>query len=243
MRSQDLAEVNRHSSSTIDAILPFEMLDDTLIIWGRRNSFNVQKVMWIVGEMRLEHVHVPAGEDFGLCDTPAYRAINPHGRIPAISHHGEIVWESHSILRYLAAVTRRAPFWRSNPHQRSQAERWMDWCQSTLEPDLMTGLFWELVRMPGDRRNFATITQKTRRTYDHFRLLDTWMADRDYLTGSELSLGDIAVGSTLYRFFSMPIDRPALPNVKRWYDRLCERPAYRTHVMVSYADLEGKIPR
>ncbi|WP_343717951.1 glutathione S-transferase N-terminal domain-containing protein, partial [Inquilinus sp.] len=69
-----------------------------LTIWGRRNAFNVQKVMWLVGELGLPHEHIPAGGDFGGLDDPAFRARNPHGRVPVIDDGGMVVWESHSIL-------------------------------------------------------------------------------------------------------------------------------------------------
>jgi glutathione S-transferase len=74
-----------------------------LKVWGRRSSFNLQKVMWLVGELGLPHEHIPAGGDFGLNDTPEFLAMNPHGRVPVIDDDGIVVWESQTILRYLAA--------------------------------------------------------------------------------------------------------------------------------------------
>ena len=74
-----------------------------LTVWGRRSSFNFQKVMWLIGELGIEHRHIPAGGQFGGLDTPEFKAMNPLGRIPVIDDDGMIVWESHAILRYLAA--------------------------------------------------------------------------------------------------------------------------------------------
>ena len=74
-----------------------------LRIWGRRSAFNVQKVLWLVGELQLAHEHIPAGGEFGGLDTAEFLALNPHGRVPVIDDNGTIVWESHAILRYLAA--------------------------------------------------------------------------------------------------------------------------------------------
>ena len=93
-----------------------------LTIWGRRNAFNVQKVLWLAGELDLPHGHVPAGGDFGGLDDPAFRAMNPHGRVPVIDDGGTVVWESHAILRYLAA--RDGRLWPAGPAARSQADRW-----------------------------------------------------------------------------------------------------------------------
>ena len=79
-----------------------------LKVWGRRSSFNLQKVMWLVGELGLPHEHIPAGGDFGLNDTPEFLAMNPHGRVPVIDDDGTVVWESQTILRYLAAKYARS---------------------------------------------------------------------------------------------------------------------------------------
>ena len=106
-----------------------------LTVWGRRSSFNLQKVMWLVGELGLEHRHIEAGGRFGDLDTPEFTAMNPHGRVPVIDDDGTIVWESHAILRYLAA--RHGRFWSDDPGARSQVDRWMDWSQTALQPDFL----------------------------------------------------------------------------------------------------------
>jgi glutathione S-transferase len=108
-----------------------------LKIWGRRNSFNVQKVMWLVGELGLEHQHIDAGGSFGGLDRPEFLQMNPHGRVPVVDDDGVIVWESHSIIRYLSAKYGRDSFWIEEPAQRSFADRGMDWSLATLQPDFM----------------------------------------------------------------------------------------------------------
>jgi glutathione S-transferase len=56
-----------------------------LKVWGRRSSFNVQKVLWLVGELGLAHEHILAGGSFGKQDEPTFRAMNPHGRVPVFT--------------------------------------------------------------------------------------------------------------------------------------------------------------
>lgn len=103
--------------------------------WGRRSSFNVQKVMWLIGESGLAHQHIPAGGQYGIKDSPEFLTMNPHGRVPVIKDDdGTVVWESHSILRYLSARHGQSDFWSDDPAQRSQADRWMDWSQASLQP-------------------------------------------------------------------------------------------------------------
>jgi len=119
-----------------------------LKIWGRRNSFNVQKVMWLVGELGLEHEHINADGSFGGLDAPSFLAMNPHGRVPVIADDdGTTVWESHTIIRYLAARYGLNTFCPADPAERSLADRWMDWALATLQPDFMD-VFWGFYRPP-----------------------------------------------------------------------------------------------
>jgi len=112
-----------------------------LKVWGRRSSFNVQKVLWLVGELGITHEHIPAGGSFRRLDEPEFRALNPHGRVPVIQDGGLAVWESHAILRYLAAQYGGGTFWIDDAAARSMVDAWMDWSQTTLQPDFLNGIF------------------------------------------------------------------------------------------------------
>lgn len=212
-----------------------------LTIWGRRDAFNVQKVMWLVGELGLEHEHVPAGGVHGGLDDPAFLAMNPHGRVPVIDDDGTVVWESHAILRYLAARHGGAAFWSENPAGRSQAERWMDWSATTLQPDFLTGVFWGFYRTPEAQRDEAAVAARIAACARHMQLLDRVLADRPWLGGDRFGLADIPAGTNLFRWFGIPIERPAVPNVEAWYRRLAERPAYREHVMLPFDHMFGRL--
>lgn len=212
-----------------------------LTVWGRRSSFNFQKVMWLVGELGLPHRHTPAGGEFGGLGTPEFKAMNPVGRIPVIDDDGTIVWESHAILRYLAARHRAGQFWSADAAERSQADRWMDWSQTALQPDFMGGVFWSFYRTPEPQRNWPAIHDKIACCSRHFQLLDQVLADRLFLCGDSLSLADIPAGTSLFRYFGLDIERPSIPNVEAWYRRLQDRPAYRAHVMIPFEDLRGRL--
>jgi len=198
--------------------------------------------MWLIGELDLPHEHIPAGGSFGLTQSAEFLAMNPHGRVPVIKDSdGTIVWESHSILRYLAARYGSPRFWSDDPGTRSQADRWMDWSQSTLQPAFLTGVFWGFYRTPEALRNAKSIEENLGRCAQHFQLLDRMLAERPFIAGDSLSLGDIAAGSNLYRYFELDIKRPDVPNVEAWYARLQLRPAFREHVMVPFDELFGRL--
>ncbi len=211
-----------------------------LTIWGRRNAFNVQKVLWLIGELGLEHRQIDAGGPFGGLDSPDFLRRNPNARIPVIEDDRTVVWESHSILRYLAARHAPGTLWPEDPADRSHADRWTDWALGTLQPAFMD-LFRGYYRTPEDDRNWAAIRDAQARTTQLYQRLDRHLADRPFLAGDALTIADIPAGTSLFRYFELDLDRPALPNVEGWYRRLVERPAYRTHVMVPFADLKGRL--
>lgn len=212
-----------------------------LKVWGRRSSFNLQKVMWLVDELGLAHEQILAGGDHGGLDTPEFRAMNPHGRVPVIDDDGVVVWESHAILCYLAARHGGERFWSPDAATRSQADRWMDWSQTALQPDFLMGVFWGFYRTPDRQRDTAAVARSIARCSGHMRLLDRILAERPFLGGETLTLADIPAGTALYRYFGLEIDRPRVPHVEAWYARLQERPAYARHVMVPFGELYGRL--
>lgn len=211
-----------------------------LTIWGRRNSLNVQKVMWTIGELGLDHRHVDAGGAAGGLDSDEFGAMNPHRRVPVIDDGGIVVWESHAIVRYLCARHGGGELWCTDAAERARADRWMDWMLATLQPDFMA-LFWGFYRTPAARRDQALIRDRTARCARHFQLLDDELRDNEFLAGARPTVADIAVGTALYRYFAIDVERPALPAVAAWYRRLADRPAYRMHVMRPFEELLGRL--
>jgi glutathione S-transferase len=212
-----------------------------LKVWGRRSSFNVQKVMWLVGDLGLAHEHIDAGGCFGGLDAPSFLAMNPHGRVPVIRDEAATVWESHAILRYLAARHGASRFWSDDPASRAQIDGWMDWSQTALQPDFLVGVFWGFYRTPEDKRNWPAIRASLARCAAHFEKLERLLKGRRFLLGDALSLADITAGTSLYRYFELKIDRPNLPQVERWYRTLQQQPAYRDHVMIPFTELRGRL--
>lgn len=157
-----------------------------LKIWGRRNSLNVQKVLWLAEELALQYEHIPAGGSFGGLDTPEFLAMNPHGRIPIIVDESLVIWESHAILRYLAAYYGKKQFWPEDAVLRSQIDSWMDWAQATLQPDFM-GVFWGFYRTPESQRNWTAIKESIDRCHQHFLLLNRILKHQPFLAGNSFT--------------------------------------------------------
>ena len=151
------------------------------------------------------------------------------------------MWESHAILRYLAARHGSGRFWRDDPGERSRSDAWMDWSQTRLQPDFLNGVFWGFYRTPEHLRNRAAIAQSLARCAADFQLLDQALRGRQYLGGAAIGLADISAGTALYRYFELDIERPSVPNVEAWYRRLQERPAYRARVMLPFDELRGRL--
>lgn len=212
-----------------------------LRIWGRRNSVNVQKVMWAVGELGLPHEHIDAGGPFGGLDTEEFGALNPNRRVPVIDDGGTIIWESHAIVRYLATKYGAGTLAPRDAGAYAKSDMWMDWVTADLQPAFIGGVFWKFYRTPEAQRNWPLIRQGVARSAILFRMLDQQLDGRAFVAGDTLTIGDIPAGAQLYRYFNLEIDRPNLPNVEAWYARLQEREAYRTHVMVAYDDLYGRL--
>ncbi|MDX2222950.1 MAG: glutathione S-transferase [Rhodospirillaceae bacterium] len=210
-----------------------------LTVWGRTTSINVQKVMWTVADLNLPHRRIDAGGKFGGLDTPAFKAMNPHGLVPVIDDGGLIVWESHAIVRYLAARYGDATFWPPDAAARAPVDQWMEWAQTTLQRDLID-LFIAMIRTAPAQWNRPLIDAKVAACAKNFTLLNDVLATRAFASGPALTYADIPIAASLYRYFEMEIARPQLPHVEAWYARLQQRPAYRAHVMVSFEELRAR---
>ena len=204
-----------------------------LEIWGRNNSFNVQKVLWCCEELEIPYQRHDAGGLFGGTDDDEYLASNPTGLVPTISDDGFTLWESNTIVRYLSAKHGAGTLWPEDPADRALAEKWMDYQLGTVFP-AFKGALLGLVRTPPEQRDPENIEASARAAADALAVLDAHLEDNEYVAGASLTMGDIALGSLVYRWLELDIDRPDLPSLQAWHGRLAERPAYQGTVMVSF---------
>jgi len=202
-----------------------------LHIIGRTTSSNVQKVLWTCTELDIPYERTDAGLHFGVNDTPEYLAKNPNGLVPTVEDGDAVLWESNSIVRYLAAKHNKNELLPTDLVQRALAERWMDWQLSAFWPPLMPA-FVHLIRPPATGCDMQIVDRAVAATVPKAEILDAHLANNAYLGGDHLTVADIANGGVLHRWLNLEIDRPHHPNVLAYYDRLLQRPGYAEHVNI-----------
>jgi glutathione S-transferase len=202
-----------------------------LKIWGRNTSSNVQKAMWAVGELKLEHTRIDVGGAYGKTKEPAYLAMNPNALVPTLEEDdGFTLWESNSIVRYLAGKHDTAGVLEpKDAKQRALASQWMDWQLSVLGPAI-TPAFWGLIRTPEDKRDMAAIKASQEKTVTAMLMLESQLAKTPFVAGPAFSYGDIPVGVMCYRYRQLVPGRPPTPNLDRWYDAIAKRKAFQDQV-------------
>jgi glutathione S-transferase len=202
-----------------------------LKIWGRATSINVQKAMWAVGELKLPHERIDIGGPFGKNDEPAYLAMNPNGLVPTLEEDdGFLLWESNSVVRYLAAKYGAGTLEPKDLRVRASASRWMDW-QLTVCAPAIHGLFWGLIRTPPEKRDPAHIEAARVKTTAAMKILDAQLGKTKFVAGDTFSMGDIPVGLIAYRYCRLVPERTGLDNLERWYLDLEQRPPFKEHVL------------
>lgn len=202
-----------------------------LKIWGRKTSSNVQKVLWCCGELDIAFERVDVGGPFGGNQDNEYLALNPNGLVPTIQDDGLVLWESNTICRYLAATRGGERLYPAAPAPRAYVERWMDWQLSTIGPP-MGQLLYGLIRTTPEARDHAAIEAARRKALTAWTIVDDALDGSPFLAGDGLTLAEIVMGTLVYRWHAFPIERLPLRRLRAWYDRMRERPAFKTYIEI-----------
>jgi glutathione S-transferase len=203
-----------------------------LKIWGRNTSSNVQKVIWGLAEMKLPFERIDVGGAFGKTKDAFYLAMNPNSLVPTLEEEdGFTLWESNSILRYLAAKHSNRTIEPADLKTRALAHKWMDWQLSVMGPSI-TPVFWGLIRTPPEKRDANAIAAGKEKTINAAKIMDAQLGKTQYMAGNDFSYGDIPVGIMIYRYTQLIPERPATPNLDRWYAAISSRPAFKDQIAV-----------
>ncbi|CDG17230.1 glutathione S-transferase family protein [Xenorhabdus doucetiae] len=202
-----------------------------LTIWGRKNSSNVKKVLWCLEELNVPYQQVDIGGKFGQLNDPEYLRMNPNAVIPCLQEDDFILWESNTIVRYLAAKFGKDSLYPADLQERASVEKWMDWVGCNLFPPIKQFMI-SFVRTPEDQRDPQVITQSLAEIEKLLKIVDGTLTNQQYLSGDKLGMADIALAPLAYLWLGVEIERPSLPNLERWYQLLTERPAFQKIVMI-----------
>lgn len=211
-----------------------------ITVWGRATSSNVQIVMWALAEIGLECKRIDVGGSFGGTDTPEYLRMNPNKLVPTLQDGDLTLWESAAIVRYLGAKYADASFWPTGPVERARIDQWAEWSKTTFGPTLLTGIFQPLIVTREENRDTKAVAAAVTRMQGLAKVIDARLAETAFLGGQHPAFGDCIFGTLLYRYFTLDFDRAETPHLRAYYDRLCARPAYARHAMVSYESMRAK---
>jgi glutathione S-transferase len=194
--------------------------------------------MWCIGELGLPFERHDIGHRYGGNDTPAFLAMNPNGKVPVLKDgESEPLWETGAILRYLATRYGAAPFWPQDLAASTHVDKWTEWSKINVALNFTGPIFWRVVRTAPQDREEAAIAEAMRILDEKLDIAEAQLARHAFLAGGDFTLADIQLGHVLYRYFDIAIERPARPALRRYYEGLTTRPAFREHVMVSYEEL------
>lgn len=211
-----------------------------ITLYGRLSSANVQKVVWALEEIELPYTQEDRGGRFGGLDDPDFRAMNPNGLVPVLRDSPLVLWESHAIIRYLAAEYAEGLLTPAAPRERAIVDQWTDWTASRFQPAWL-GVFWAVYRTRPENQEPDVIAAAPAEAARCFSILDQRLAQAPYLGGDSLTYADIAAGVSLYRWLEMGSEAPLPPSVAAWHARLRDRPAFIKAVEVDFSELKGSL--
>lgn len=222
-----------------------------LTLWGRPSSGRTQKVLWTLAEIGLDFRfilasatmgpggHVSKGNTpFGVVDTPDYRAKNPNGRVPTIDDDGFVLWESNSIVRYLAMQYAPDLLYGNDIRTFASASRWLDWENNELLPP-QHEMAMHLIRLPDNQRDVHELDLACRAFYKALHIMEAQLAQTRFICGERFTYGDIALGLRVHRWYLFALPSPKVPQVERWYREIQTRPAFHKWTADPAHHLEG----
>ncbi|MGI3170596.1 glutathione S-transferase family protein [Pseudooceanicola sp. C21-150M6] len=209
-----------------------------LTIYGRNTSSNVQLVMWAVNELGLDHERLDYGGVHANTRTEEYLAKNPMGLVPVMEDGPVRMFESAAILRYLGARYGDGNFWPADPVMRGPMDTWAEWGKNTFSAAVLK-VFLLSVRTARSKQDPAAIAEAGAAVAPLATMLNDRLSAMEWVGGDHFSFADIACGHILHRYHTMEFDRPDLPVLKDYFDRLQTRAAYRENAMVDYESLRA----
>jgi len=197
-----------------------------LRIWGRLSSINVRKVVLAARWLGIAFERTDAGHEYGIVKTPEYLAKNPNGLVPLMEDDGITLWESNVIVRYLCARHSPGRLYPEDLAPRFDAERWMDWQQTTFNP-AGRGAFVQLMRTAAEKRSPEVVAKSVAATEPLLDVLDAHLARQAFMAGDAFTMADIPIACEIHRWHGLPLQRPERPHLEHWFQGILAQPASR----------------
>jgi len=192
-------------------------------VLGRATSGNVQKVLFFLEETGTPYNREDYGRQFNNTGGD-YLKLNPNGKVPTVVDGDTVIWESHTILRYLATKAGKSDLYPTEAAARTQVERWMDWLLASVNYQYVQ-VFKDSKKVENERA--ATFAADAKELGAQLEILDKAIAGKAFIAGDKLTLADIAMGPIVHRCLDFPIQLPALTNLRAWRDRLKEKASFK----------------
>ncbi|MBN3788438.1 glutathione S-transferase [Burkholderia sp. Ac-20353] len=200
-----------------------------LQILGKIPSINVRKVLWVCAELNIPFEREDWGAGFRSTDDPTYLALNPNGLVPVIKDGDFVLWESNTIIRYLANRYGGDAFYPADPQTRARIDQWIDWQAADLNRSWVPA-FQGLVRKSPDFQNPDAIARSIAGWTKHMRVLNAQLeATGAFVAGDHFTLADVPIGLSVNRWAGTPFEHPDLPAVAQYLERLAARPGFEAY--------------
>ena len=206
-----------------------------LEVWGRKNANQVIQILWTLSELGVEYKRHSIGTESGDLETKEYKSLNPNSKIPTIRDNGFVLWESHAVIRYLAKQYGTGSLYPDDPQKAALSDQWMTWSSDSFMGTFFP-VFWQLVRTEEKDRDYRKVVEMAQHSAKILKVLDDHLVMNDFVVGDQFTFGDIPLGVLIHKYFVLDIERPSLPGVEAWYERLKERPAFKEHAMQPFGN-------
>lgn len=200
-----------------------------LRILGKASSINVRKVLWTCAELQIPFTREDWGSGFKSTNDAEFLTLNPCAMVPVIQDGDFTLWESNTIIRYLASRYDGSQLYPSEPQARARVDQWIDWQASELNRS-WSYAFMSLVRQSPDYQDRAALANGVEQWSKTMSILDQQLHKTGaYISGEAFSLADIPLGLSVNRWFETPLAHPDYPAVSAYYARLSQREGFRLY--------------
>ena len=206
-----------------------------LEIWGRKNANQVIQVLWTLAELELDYQRHSIGTQNGDLETEEYKSLNPNSKIPTIRDNGFVMWESHAIIRYLARQYGFGTLYPDDPQKAAMSDQWMTWSTDSFMGTFFP-VFWQLVRTEESERDYKKIAEMAKQSSEILQILEDHLVKNNFVAGEQFTYGDIPLGVLIHKYFVLDIERPSLPGIEAWYERLSIREPFQEHAMQPFGN-------